>query len=131
MQGLLSLRHNIGFRLFFVCGVVLLFAGFALAQTVDDVHVESRQKPNSEPLAKPLKVDVDLVLVPVTVTDAMNRPVTSLGKQDFELYEGEKPQEIRYFFEDEEPLSIAMLLDVSKSMSDKIDIEREALEHFF
>jgi Ca-activated chloride channel homolog len=131
MQGLLSLRRNVGFLLLLVCEAILLCAGFARAQTVDDVHVESRQKPKIEQLAKPLRVDVDLVLVPVTVTDAMNRPVTSLQKQDFTLYEGGKPQEIRYFFEDEEPLSIAVLLDVSKSMSDKIGAEREALQDFF
>jgi len=79
----------------------------------------------------PFRVDVDLVLVPVIVTDAMNRPVTALQKQDFALYEGEKLQEIRYFFANDEPLSIAVLLDVSKSMSNKIDTEREALEDFF
>ena len=37
---------------------------------------------------KPLKVDVDLVLVPVTITDPMNRLVTGLDKENFTLYEG-------------------------------------------
>src|SRR5256885_6615285 len=110
--------------------VVLVLACFAHAQLGDDAHIETRQKLNPLP-SVPFRVDVDLVLVPVTVTDAMNRPVTALQKQDFLLYEGEKPQEIRYFFQNEEPLSIAVLLDVSKSMTDKIDIERTALEHFF
>ncbi len=67
----------------------------------------------------------------MTVTDAMNHPVTALQKQDFALYEEEKPQQIQYFFEDEEPLSVAVLLDVSSSMRDKIDTERDALESFF
>jgi Ca-activated chloride channel family protein len=151
-HGILSLSQRAAFRLALAGVAVLMFACFAHAQSLDDVHVEPRQKPNTETSntetsgggkaaapslpglearLKPLHVAVDLVLVPVTVTDELNHPVTALRKQDFELYEGEKPQEIKYFFENEEPLSIAVLLDVSKSMSDKIDTEREALEHFF
>jgi Ca-activated chloride channel family protein len=147
-SGVLSLRPSVASRFFLVCATILMFAWFAQAQSsLDDVHVEPRQKANPEVSAgdavrtrglssldvrtKPLRVDVDLVLVPVTVTDAMNHPVTALQKQDFKLYEGEKPQEIRYFFQEEEPLSVAVLLDVSKSMSDKIDIERTALQDFF
>jgi Ca-activated chloride channel homolog len=134
-----------GLRLSLVCLVVLTFVWFAQAQSLDDVHVEPRHQSNTEKAVaettppgfpgldgnfKPLRVDVDLVLVPVTVIDGMNHPVTALQKQDFRLYEGEKPQEIKYFFENDEPLSIAVLLDVSKSMSDKIDIERQALQDF-
>lgn len=130
MQSILKLSQNKSFRLSLVGAAILLFASFAQAQSGDDVHVELHQKPNALP-SVPFRVDVDLVLVPVTVTDAMNRPVTALQKQDFSIYEGEKSQEIRYFFEDEEPLSIAVLLDVSKSMTDKIDVERAALENFF
>jgi len=130
MQSILKLSQNNSFRLSLVGVAILLFASFAQAQSGDDVHVELHQKPNALP-SVPFRVDVDLVLVPVTVTDAMNRPVTALQKQDFSIFEGEKSQEIRYFFEDEEPLSIAVLLDVSKSMTDKIDVERAALENFF
>lgn len=80
---------------------------------------------------KPMHIDVDLVLVPVTVSDFMNRPVTTLGKGNFALYEENRPQEIRYFSEEEGPISIAILLDISKSMSDKIDAERAAIVEFF
>ena len=81
--------------------------------------------------SKPLKVDVDVVLVPVTVTDAMSHPVNTLKKQDFALYEEDKPQEIRYFSTEDAPISVAVLLDVSKSMTDKIDTERAAIVEFF
>jgi Ca-activated chloride channel homolog len=80
---------------------------------------------------RPLHVDVDLVMVPVTVSDAMNHTVTSLKKEDFALYEGNQQQEIRYFSTEDEPISVAILLDVSKSMTDKIETEREALVEFF
>ncbi|HWY60094.1 MAG TPA: VWA domain-containing protein [Terriglobales bacterium] len=138
------MSHNVGFRLSLACASILVFGWFAQAQSADDVHVEPRQKTNSEsntgsvaPIrgfathTKPFRVDVDLVLVPVTVTDALNRPVTTLQKQDFALYEGGKPQKIEYFYEDGAPLSIAVLLDVSESMSNKIETERAALRDFF
>jgi Ca-activated chloride channel homolog len=79
---------------------------------------------------KPIRVAVDLVQVPVVVTDAMNRPVVNLKKQDFALFEGDKPQEIRNFATDQAPISIAVLFDVSKSMTDKIDTERVAIRRF-
>ena len=44
---------------------------------------------------RPLKVDVDLVLVPVTITDPLNRLVTDLEKENFQLFDGNSPQEIR------------------------------------
>ncbi len=80
---------------------------------------------------RPLRVDVDLVLVPVTVSDSMNHTVTSLKKEDFVLYEGDKRQEIRYFSTEDDPISVAILLDVSKSMSNKIETERAAIVEFF
>jgi Ca-activated chloride channel family protein len=74
---------------------------------------------------------VDLVLVPVTVSDALERPVMNLSKQDFALFEDDKQKEIRYFSTESEPVSVAILLDVSKSMSDKVDAERAAVVEFF
>jgi Ca-activated chloride channel family protein len=136
-----DLRQIVRFRLCLsACLATFALASFVQAQSLDKAHVESRQKPKTDPSsgiaphegrAKPFRADVDLVLVPVTVTDALNHPVPALQKQDFVIYEGEKPQKIQYFFEDEEPLSVAVLLDVSASMRDKIDTEREALESFF
>jgi len=89
----------------------------------DDASVSHRPRP--------LHVDVDLVMVPVTVSDSMNHTVTSLKKEDFALYEGNKQQEIRYFSTEDDPVSVAIVLDVSKSMSNKIDTERAAIVEFF
>lgn len=113
------------------------------AQSSDDVHVVPRERAEKNlPVkekdpsgasahAKPIHVTVDLVEVPVVVTDAMNRSVTGLMKSNFALYENSKPQEIRYFMAEEAPISIAVLFDVSKSMADKIETERAALHQFF
>ena len=55
---------------------------------------------------RPLKVDVDLVLVPVTITDPMNRLVTGLDKENFQLFEGNSSQEIRTFSSEDAPVSL-------------------------
>jgi Ca-activated chloride channel homolog len=78
-----------------------------------------------------LRSSVDLVLVPVTVTDALSRPQTNLGRENFTLYEGTQEQQIRYFSMEDSPISVGLLLDVSDSMQDKIETERAAVEQFF
>jgi Ca-activated chloride channel family protein len=81
--------------------------------------------------ANSLRMDVDLVLVPVMVSDARNRPVIGLKKQHFALYQDNEKQEIRYFSTEDAPVSVGLLLDVSKSMSSKFDTERMAVSEFF
>jgi Ca-activated chloride channel homolog len=78
-----------------------------------------------------LRVGVDLVLVPVTVIDEMNRPVMGLDKQHFTVYEDNDPQQISLFTEEDAPISVGLLLDVSRSMSNKFVTERAAVEAFF
>lgn len=126
---------------------VIVSAGSrAAAQSVDDVHVVPPGKVDStparsvEPAAskevvglrpKPLRHDVELVLVPVTVTDNFNRLVTGLEKKDFSLREGGRPHDIQYFTNEDGPISLGLILDVSKSMKDKIDDARDAAIEFF
>jgi len=81
--------------------------------------------------ADPLKMNVNLVLVPVRVTDTKNRPVTTLDKGDFALYEDDQQQKIEYFSSEDAPLTVGLLLDLSKSMTDKFDAERGAVSEFF
>jgi Ca-activated chloride channel homolog len=78
-----------------------------------------------------IRISADLVLVPVTVTDALNRPQTNLVRDNFNVYEGNQPQLIRYFSNEDSPISVGLLLDISSSMQDKIDTERTAVEQFF
>jgi len=130
--------------LIFLCGILLFTSGVA-AQSTDEVHTalppESGQARPATPYlseaearlsrGKPLRVDVDLVLVPVTVTDLMNRPVLGLHQQDFKIYENNDRQQIQYFSAEEAPISVGLLLDVSKSMTNKFVTERAAAEEFF
>jgi Ca-activated chloride channel family protein len=85
---------------------------------------------NTATRAKPVRVDVDLVEVPVTVTDPLNRTVIGLAKDCFTLLDNGRPQQIQFFSEEDSPLSIALVLDVSNSMTTKIIDEGQALGEF-
>ena len=80
---------------------------------------------------RPLKVDVNLVLVPVTVTDPMNRLVTGLEKDNFALAEGSQNQLIKTFSSEDAPLSLGVIFDMSGSMNNKIDKSKQAVIEFF
>ncbi len=122
---------------------VLFCTVFSFAQvSVDDVHIKPRvQPPQVSPEdgidpslkthTKPMKVDVDLVLVSVTITDPMNRLVTGLDKENFSLFEGKDQQEIKHFSSEDAPVSLGVIFDMSGSMSSKIERAREAVVEFF
>ncbi len=128
---------------FFLILVSIFLAPTLHAQSpVDDVHVNPRVQPpppvekqivdpSLRTHTKPLKVDVDLVLVPVTITDPMNRLVTGLDKENFTLYEGKDLQDIRHFSSEDAPVSLGVIFDMSGSMSSKIERAREAVIEFF
>jgi len=131
-------------RTLFALLLCTLIAGSANAQTTDvnDIHVVPRG--TSKPVPKqelvtpgftthvrPMKVDVDLVLVPVTITDPMNRLVTGLEKDNFQLFESNSAQEIRTFSSEDAPVSLGVIFDSSGSMSSKMDRAKDAVIEFF
>lgn len=66
--------------------------------------------------SSPIRVSVNEVIVPVTVTDDRGRFVSDLSKQDFQVFEENKPQTIRFFTRDRnQPVVIGFLLDLSSS----------------
>jgi Ca-activated chloride channel homolog len=91
------------------------------------------QKPaerESEP-ATTLKVDVNLVNVFVTVTDAQGAPVGGLGKDNFILKEDDHPQKISVFDKESAvPLSIALAIDTSLSTRRDLPLEQLSAKHF-
>jgi Ca-activated chloride channel homolog len=87
--------------------------------------------PSLKTHTKPIRKDVDLVLVPVTVTDPMNRLVTGLEKDNFLLTDSGQPQEIKHFSSEDAPISLGVIFDISGSMSNKIDKSRDAVVEFF
>jgi Ca-activated chloride channel family protein len=77
-----------------------------------------------------LKVDVDLVLVNATVTDPLNRYVSGLESEHFQIWEDKIEQKIAYFSSEDVALSLGMIFDVSGSMKDKISTARDAAVTF-
>jgi Ca-activated chloride channel family protein len=127
------------------CCLVLCPAALAQVPDVEDVHVAPRidtDKPSKiteqnvlndtvQTHAPTIKSKVDLVLVPVTVTDPMNRLVTGLDKENFAVFEGKDKQEVRHFSAEDAPISLGVIFDMSGSMSSKIERAREAVIEFF
>jgi Ca-activated chloride channel family protein len=77
-----------------------------------------------------LRVDVNLVRVPTTVTDPLNRIVTGLEKENFALSDNNIPQAIRYFSGEDTPITIGVVFDLSGSMASKFVRARKALTEF-
>jgi Ca-activated chloride channel family protein len=81
--------------------------------------------------AETLRVSVSLVTVGVRVVDAKKREVPGLGVDDFRIYEDSVAQQIALFSNEEQPISLAILLDRSDSMemTDKFLRAKNAAEH--
>jgi Ca-activated chloride channel homolog len=77
-----------------------------------------------------IRVDVNLVLVPVTVTDPLNRLVTGLDREDFFVYDNNALQKIKSFACDDAPVSIGIIFDLSGSMSNKVVRAKDAILEF-
>jgi len=77
-----------------------------------------------------IRMNADLVLVPVTVTDPMNRLVTGLEQQDFQVYENNGQQKITSFACEDAPVSIGIIFDLSGSMASKLVRAKESILQF-
>ena len=114
-----------------ICCVVALAAG-PLVRGQANLDVRTRPVEKTEPRAKAnIRVDSNLVLIPVTVTDPMNRFVTGLEKENFKLLEDRQPQEITQFSSEDAPISVGVVFDCSGSMGHKLDKSRQAVAQFF
>jgi Ca-activated chloride channel family protein len=140
-------------RGFGVCGLVAVFC-LARCQAQDDqlnkVHVD--QPSATEPAAAEpagaeapavsgpnalkihpgarIRINADLVLIPVTITDPMNRLVTGLEKEDFQIFENNGKQKIASFASEDAPVSIGIIFDLSGSMTSKLIRARESILQF-
>ena len=133
----------ISFRITLFCILTFATRG-ALAQTsIEDDHIAPREKTVEvatavyEPHAGEghetggiIRTSTNLVLVPVTITDNLHRPVMGLEQANFQLFEGKKAQEIKNFSSEDTPVSVGILVDTSRSMSYKLNRAREAVAQF-
>src|SRR5664279_5540736 len=102
-------------------GLVPLLAG-ALAWSADkpgsdaQVTIVPRPKPAAPKEILPkssIRVDSTLVLIPVTVTDPLNRFVTGLEKENFRLFEDKVEQQLLQFSSEDAPISVGIVFDCS------------------
>ncbi|MBV8812206.1 MAG: VWA domain-containing protein, partial [Acidobacteriaceae bacterium] len=100
----------------------------------EPVAIPSRKPAAAAAVAsKPVDIRVErqLVLINVTVTDPLNRFVTGLEKQHFRLFEDKVEQIITHFSSEDAPISIGLVFDTSGSMGSKLQKSRQAAAEFF
>ena len=98
------------------------------------VEIVPRSRPPlSGPTATPranIRVDTTLVLIPVTVTDPLNRFVTGLEREHFRVQEDNVEQTVAHFASEDAPLSVGIVFDSSGSMGNKLQKSRQAVAQF-
>jgi Ca-activated chloride channel homolog len=105
-----------------------VFRVSALGQSADLRHDTPGQ------LMKPgqsVRMDVELSLVNITVTDPYDRIVTGLEADSFRVFEDNVEQEVVTFSSEDVPISVGVILDLSGSMASKIGEAKEAALQFF
>jgi len=113
-----------------LCAVafILLLCHFAGSQitgvTAGRANLEQTDS-EQRPVAT-FRAHSDLVLIPVTVTDTLNRFVLGFQKQDFQLFEDGMEQNVDVFSGEDAPLSVGVLFDESGSMGYKLRNSRDA-----
>src|SRR5437879_6995637 len=123
----------------FLIGVVVFLAVTSLAVGQRGQRSNSAPVPANAAAAaasstddQTLSVNVDLVNILFTVADRKGKFVTNLRKDDFRVFEDEKAQMItNCSSETDLPLTIALLVDTSGSIRDKLRFEQEAAIEFF
>jgi VWFA-related protein len=118
------------YRKLLICGAIGTWGCALWGQA----NIEPRPKLGAKPETRTqanIRIDSTLVLIPVTVTDPMNRFVTGLEKENFKLFEDKQPQEITQFSSEDAPLSVGLVFDCSGSMGHKLEKSRQAVAQFF
>lgn len=85
---------------------------------------------NPNPDDEVLKVETNLITIPVSVFDRNGLYIPGLRQQDFRIFEDNVEQEIAYFGRTDKPFTVALLLDTSPSTEYKIDEIHQAAEAF-
>ncbi len=84
----------------------------------------------SEDQALRFRINVDTVVLRVTVTDPLNRYVVGLEREHFKVFENKLEQTLTHFSSDKTPISVGIILDMSGSMGDNILSARSSVIRF-
>jgi VWFA-related protein len=113
---------------------ILLAALTVIAQEAPVNIIPRARTPSAAAVPEPkanIRIDTTVVLVPVTVTDPLNRFVGGLEQTDFKVFEDDVEQKIVSFGGEDTPLSIGIVFDTSGSMGSKLQMSRVAVAEFF
>jgi Ca-activated chloride channel family protein len=108
---------------------VVLCSSLALAQSNSEEKSPQASSAVADSQQRPVatyQAHADLVLIPVTVTDTLNRFVLGLQKEDFHLLEDGVQQNLADFSGEDAPLSVGVVFDESGSMEYKLRTSRDA-----
>ena len=94
----------------------------------ESTEIEPEQNPNEQTDGEVLRVDTELVTIPVKISDRRGRFIGGLTKENFQVFEDNSPQEITYFSNEQQPFTVALVLDMSYSTTFKIaEIQQSAM----
>ena len=118
-----------------LCVSVIVFLSLAVTQAQKSAQDEKppqgaspqEQRRDQGPV---VKERTDVVTLSVTVTDPFNRLVTGLDRHHFEIFEDKVKQQIEFFRDEDVPVSLGIVFDVSGSMKGKLERARDALKAF-
>lgn len=105
---------------------VLLWGQAAITPRLKAPPAEAAKLPSAN-----IRINSNLVLVPVSVCDPNNRPVTGLEKEHFKIFDDKVEQTVTHFAMDDEPLAVGLVFDISGSMGPKMRRSRLAAAEFF
>lgn len=111
--------------MFFWRSIALTVAALLFANTANSQ--DTTKIPEEEGV---VRIDTELVDVPLSVRDKNGRPLIDLKRASFRIFEDGKSQEIAEFATTTAPFEIAVLLDTSGSTRSDVETIRRATQHF-
>lgn len=112
--------------------VPILNLAFAQQTTRQPDNPQKKSSPDDKPKQDDkLRLQANLVNIIVTVTDPYGRFVTGLEKENFEVYDNKVKQEIALFSDEDAPITLGIIYDISGSMNDLTSRSFAALRKFF
>lgn len=103
---------------------------FLMAGTIAGVAGQDKKPPQKTGEDEVIRVDTELVEVPVVITDRAGRPVLNLKQSNFAVSEDGKPQQIADFGATSAPFEVALLLDTSGSARAELQLIQRAAQSF-
>src|SRR5258708_40299448 len=112
----MNLRRNVGWMSGLGLLALIAVHGIAIHAQLAVLPRPKLATPDEKTPPAKLRADTNLVLVPVSVCDPSNHPVTGLEKEHFKVFEDKVEQTVTHFAMDDESVAVGLVLDISGSM---------------